>query len=104
MSLPKVRTHKNYQEFVKEQLAPGKIEIPIIFRNVFIKLFHLDLSPVSLILKNRYSHQGPSARDPQDMLRSLLTMTLLGVTFIDEWVVLFRSFPSFTIISGLLPD
>jgi hypothetical protein len=75
MSLPRVRTHKEYREFVKEQLAPGKIEIPIIFRDVFVKLYQLDLSRVSLILKERYSHQGPSARDPQDMLRSLLAMT-----------------------------
>lgn len=103
MSLPKVRTHRNYQEFVKEQLTPGKIEIPIIFRDVFIKLFHLDLSPVSLILKDSYSHQGPSARDPQDMLRSLLAMTLLGVTSIDESVAFLRSFPSLAIISGFLP-
>ncbi len=37
------------------------------------------------------------------MLRSLLAMTLSGVTSIDEWVALLRSFPSLAIISGFLP-
>ncbi len=103
MSLPKIRTHKDYQEFVKEQLTLRGIDVPFIFRDVFIKLFHLDLSPVSLILKERYSHQGASARNPQDMPRSLLAMTLLGVPSIDEWVDFLRSFPSLAIISGFLP-
>lgn len=103
MSSPVARTHKEYQEFVKEQLTLRKIDVPFIFRDAFIKLFHLDLSPVSLILKDRYSHRGTRGRDPQDMLRSLLAMTLLGVTSIDEWVAFLRSFPSLTIISGFLP-
>jgi len=103
MSLPKVRTHKEYQEFVKKELTFRKIEIPFIFQDVFAKLYQLDLSPVSHILKDRYSHRGTRGRDPQDMLRSLLAMTLLGVTSIDEWVAFSRSFPSLAIISGFTP-
>ena len=103
MSSPRARTHKEYQEFVKKELAFRRIEIPLIFQDVFIKLYQLDLSPVSLILEERYSHRGTPTRNPQDMLRSLLAMTLLGVTSIDEWIAFLRSFPSLAILSGFLP-
>jgi len=86
MSSPVVRAHKDYQEFVKEQLTLRKIDIPFVFQDVFIKLYELDLSPLSFILKDRYSHHGSPARDPQDMLRSLLAMTLLGITGVDPIV------------------
>ena len=72
MSLPKARTHKQYQEFVKKEFTLRGIKIPFIFQDVFIKLFYLDLSPVRFILKERYSHQGAPARPPEDMLRSAL--------------------------------
>jgi len=97
------RTHKEYQEFVRKELTLRRIEIPFIFQDVFIKLYHLDLSPVRYILKERYSHQGAPARCPEDMLRSSLAMTLLGITSIDEWVEFLRSFPSLAIISGFSP-
>jgi len=49
MFSPRVRTHKEYQEFVKEQLTLRGIDVPFIFKDAFIKLFHLDLSsPTSL--------------------------------------------------------
>lgn len=104
MSSPMARTHKDYQEFVKKELTFRRIKIPLIFQDVFIKLYELDLSPVSLILKDRYSHRGTPARDPQDMLRSLLAMELSGVTSIDEWVAFLRSFPSLAILSGFTPE
>jgi len=78
ISLPAARTHKEYQEFVKNELALRGIEIPFLFQDVFAKLFYLDLSPVSRILKERYSHQDAPARCPEDMLRSSLAMTLLS--------------------------
>jgi len=104
MSLPVARTHKEYQEFVNKELTLRRIKIPFLFQDVFAKLFYLDLSLVSRILKERYSQQGAPARRPEDMLRSLLTMTLLGITSIDEWVNFLRSFPSLAIISGFLPE
>jgi len=104
MSLPVVRTHKEYQEFVKKELTLRGITVPFLFQNVFIKLYHLDLFPVRCILKKRYFHQGAPARCPENMLRSLLTMTLLGITSIDEWVNFLRSFPSLAIISGFIPE
>ncbi len=104
MSLPRVRTHKEYQEFIKKELAFRKIEVPLLFQDVFVKLYQLDLSRVSLILKDRYSRRGTRGRDPQDMLRSLLAMTLSGVPSIDEWVAFLRSFPSLAIISGFTPE
>jgi len=58
MSSLVARTHKEYQEFVKEQLTLRGMDVPFIFRDVFVKLFHLGLSPVSLILKDCYPHQG----------------------------------------------
>ena len=66
--------------------------------------FYLDLSPVSRILKERYSHRGAPARYPEDMLRLSLAMTLLGITSIDEWIEFLRSFPFLAIISGFLPE
>ncbi|HIE43861.1 MAG TPA: hypothetical protein EYP78_03575 [Candidatus Omnitrophica bacterium] len=104
MSLPKARTHKDYQEFVRKELTLRRIKIPLKFQDVAIKLYQLDLSPVSHILKDRYSHRGTSGRDPQDMLRSLLAMTELGITSIDDWVDSLRSFPELAIISGFLPE
>ena len=104
MSLPAARTHKKYQEFVRKELTLRRIKIPFLFQDVFAKLFYLDLSPVRCILKKRYSHQGAPARRPEDMLRSALAMTLLGITSIDEWVKFLRSFPSLAIISGFLPE
>jgi len=65
MSLPAARTHKKYQEFVRKELTLRRIKIPFLFQDVFAKLFHLDLSPVSRILKERYSHQGAPARRPE---------------------------------------
>ena len=55
-------------------------------------------------LKDCYSHQSSPSRHCEDMLRSLLAMTLLGITSIDEWVNFLRSFPSLAIISGFLPE
>lgn len=104
MSLSVTRTQKEYQEFVEEELTLRRTGIPFIFQDVFIKLFYIDLSPVSHILKGRYSHRGAPARCPQNMLRSLLAMVLSGVTSIDEWVAFLRSFPCLAIISGFTPE
>ncbi|MEA1964687.1 MAG: transposase [Candidatus Aerophobetes bacterium] len=104
MSLPKVRAHKEYQEFVKEQLKAHSLGIPTFFMNVYAKLINLDLSRVNSILKFRYSNRGTPARAPDNMLRSLLAMMLSGITSIDEWIALLRSFPSLAIISGFTPE
>ncbi|MBE0478770.1 hypothetical protein IBX65_06600 [Candidatus Aerophobetes bacterium] len=58
MRVPAARAHKEYQEFVKNEFALRRIKVPSLFQDVFIKLFYLDLSPVSRIPKERYSHQG----------------------------------------------
>lgn len=104
MSLPMARTHREYQEFVKEQLKIHALSIPAFFMDVYVKLINLDLSRVNSILKFCYSNWGTSARAPDDMLRSLLAMALSGITSIDEWVDLLRSFPSLAIISGFTPE
>lgn len=104
MSLPEARTHKEYQEFVRKELTIRGIKIPLVFQDAFVKLHQLDLSPVSHILKDCYSYRGTRGRDPQDMFRSLLAMSLSGGTKIDEWVAFLRSFPSLAIISGFLPE
>jgi len=104
MSLPKVRTHKEYQEFVKEQLKVHALSIPAFFMDVYVKLINLDLSRVNSILKFRYSNRGAPARASDNMLRSLLAMELSGITSIDEWIALLRSFPSLAIISGFTPE
>jgi len=103
MSLPAARTHKQYQQFVRKELNLRGIEISFLFQDVLVKLFYLDLSLVSSILKERYSHQGAPARCPEDMFRSALAMTLLGITSIDEWIQFLRSFSSLAMISRFLP-
>lgn len=95
---------QKYQEFVRKELTLRGIKIPLKFQDVFIKLYHLNLSSVRCILKEHYSHQGAPARCPEDMLRSALAMTELGIIQIDEWVNFLRSFPSPAIISGFLPE
>jgi len=104
MSSPMARTHKDYQEFVKEQIEIRSLSIPAFFMGVYVKLINFDLSRVSSILKFRYSNRGAPARASDNMLRSLLAMVLSGVTSIDEWVAFLRSFPSLAIISGFTPE
>jgi len=58
----KGRTHKEYQEFVKEQLKARSLGIPTFFMNVYAKLINLELSRVNSILKFRYSNRGTPAR------------------------------------------
>ncbi len=70
MSLPVARTHKEYQEFVEEQLKIRSLGIPVFFMDVYTKLINLDLSRVNFILKFRYSKRGAQGRAPDDMLRS----------------------------------
>jgi len=81
MSLSKTRTHKEYQEFVKEQLRVHVLSIPAFFMDIYVKLIDLDLSRVNSILKFRYSNWGTPARAPDDMLRSLLAMGSLRGNF-----------------------
>ena len=104
MSSPRARAHKEYQEFVKEQLKIRSLSIPAFFMDIYLKLINFDLSRANSILKFRYSNIGAPARASDNMLRSLLAMALSGITSIDEWVNLLRSFPSLAIISGFTPD
>ena len=80
MSLPKVRTRKEYQEFVKEQLKARSLGIPTFFMNVYAKLINLDLSRVNSILKFRYSNRGtPARRGGIPCFNFFLRKTLLKV-------------------------
>jgi hypothetical protein len=98
-----LRKHKEYVEYVKEKLK--KIAIPIRHSHIPEKLFLLDLQPLKNVLKQLYSKdKGRPAKPPDDMVRSLVTMTFCGVTSIDKWVALMRSFPFYAIISGFEPD
>ena len=104
MSSPIARTHKEYQEFVKEQLKIRSLGIPAFFMDIYLELINFDLSRANSILKFPYSNIGAPARASDNMLRSLLAMAPSGITSIDEWVDLLRSFPSLAIISGFTPE
>jgi transposase len=104
VALPKLQSLKEYNKFVEQQLQRLEISVPLMHTDTYLALKNIDLSPVRDILKNQYSHLGTPAKAPEDMLRSLLTMTKCGFISIDQWVKAMRSFPFFAVISGFKPD
>lgn len=63
-----------------------------------------DLSPITLLLQDMYSDQGPEPRDPASMLRSFLIFLMTnpekGIT---EWVNVMKRTPIYAILSGFDP-
>ena len=99
-------SHQEYESFVKKMLKRHYTfrKIPILHEHIWQLLFLVDLSFILPILKGSYSEIGCKSNDPQAMLRSLIAMTLCGVTAIEKWVANMRSFPYYAIISGFDPD
>ena len=104
-----VASHQDYQAFVKEYLsvlylARGQLEVLLLYKDVFLKLWLTDLSPALPHLTGLYAASGRPARDPVALFRSLLLMRLLNVSSTDLWVKQLRSFPLWAILSGFPPD
>lgn len=102
--LPHPKTHDEYLEHLSSHLSKPDISIPLRHAHIANLLRGADLSALSKIVKPLYSDRGRPARDPTDMLRSLLAMVLCEFTSIDAWVSAMRSFPYYAIISGFDPS
>ncbi|WP_438349839.1 hypothetical protein ACP8HI_03985 [Paenibacillus sp. FA6] len=82
--------HSNYQDFVLNQLqthfGPGIVIINKDWPLVTI-LWMTDLSPITTLLYDTYSHRGPKPKDPASVLRCyliyLMTHPEKGLT---QWV------------------
>ena len=60
----------------------------------------LDLSPVDLIMQDRYSPFGPEPRLPSDMLRSYLLSLKFKVTSVTTWTSCLKQNFLYAILSG----
>jgi hypothetical protein len=103
--LPNLRSHKEYINFVKQNLDKNKI--PKAHEEVFDKLKLLDLTPIRLIALDLYSPEsGRPASAPEDMMRTYVAMTLCGITSPTKWVNKYLKDESgfYAIISGFMPD
>ncbi len=97
-------SHKEYIQFVETWL--GVVypkEPPAIHAHVATMLMLVDMTPMRGIIQHLYSQVGRPARPPENMLRSLICMTLCGYTSIEKWVATMRSHPFYAIVSGFRP-
>jgi len=103
--LPNIRSHKEYIDFVKQNLNDDII--PKAHEDVFDKLKLLDLTPIRLLALHIYSSRnGRPAFAPEDMMRTYIAMALCGITSPTKWVNKYLKDKSgfYAIISGFMPD
>jgi len=103
--LPNLRSHKEYIEFVQQNLDDDKI--PKAYEDVPDKLKLLDLTPIRLLALPIYSSDsGRPAFAPEDMMRTYIAMTLCRITSPTDWVNKYLKDKSgfYAIISGFVPD
>lgn len=107
---PQTRSQQEYQAFVQQQLKrhytdPGRQRVLLNHANLIAKLWLTDISPVYPLVLPRYrkSKRGAPPRDPGDLLRCWLCMSLAGYTSVNDWVVALRTVPLFAILSGFDP-
>ena len=97
-------SHEEYIQFVETWLGfvypKGP---PPIHAHVATMLMLTDLTPMRKTIEHLYSQMGRPARPPENMLRSLICMTLCGYTSITKWVATMRSHPFYAIVSGFRP-
>ena len=108
---PHTRSHQEYEAFVTEQLRchyidVGQHRVLLLHADLIAKLWLSDLSPVLPLVLPRYSksNRGAPPRDPADLLRCWLCMTLVGYTSVSEWVTAMRTVPLFAILSDFPSD
>ncbi len=75
---PRIQSLQEYQGFVVKQLRRHYIDTP--------------------------SYRGAPPRDPADLLRCWLCMTLAGYTSVSDWVIAMRTVPLLAILCGFAPD
>lgn len=102
--LPNLRSHKEYIDFVKQNLDDS--HIPKAHDDVPDKLKLLDLTPIRLLALPIYSSKnGRPAFAPEDMMRTYIAMTLCGITSPTDWVNDYLKDESgfYATISGFIP-
>jgi len=103
--LPNLRSHKEYIDFVKQNLNDNNI--PKAHDDVPDKLKLLDLTPIRLLAMKIYSSKnGRPAFAPEDMMRTYIAMTLCGITSPTDWVndYLKDKLGFYAIISGFMTN
>ena len=103
--LPGLRSHKEYISFVDKHIQ--SVQIPKAHDDVPDKLRLLDLTPLRLLFLPLYSPSfGRPSFAPEDMMRTIIAMTLCGITSPTDWVNDYLKDKSgfYAIISGFLPD
>lgn len=108
---PQTRSHQEYQAFVSEQLKcqyidSGHATVLFLHADLIAKLWFADLSAAFPLVLPRYSksRRGAPPRDPVDLLRCWLCMTLARYTSVTKWVTAMRTVPLFAILCGFAPD
>jgi hypothetical protein len=101
--LPVLRSHKEYINFVQQNLNDDSI--PKAHDDVPDKLILLDLTPIRLLALQIYKDSGRPAFAPEDMMRTFVAMTLCGITSPTDWVNDYLKDKSgfYAIISGFIP-
>ena len=104
-------SHIAFQEALREALSqeyilPGRIHVLLSNAMLIAKVWLLDLGSLPNWLRPAYAkdERGRPPRDPCTMFRSLLLMTFLHVTGIDDWVLKLSTVPLYAILSGFSPD
>jgi hypothetical protein len=90
------RSHPDYVAFVQHKLTEGKVPEPLRHWLAKDKLRLLDLTSAFPILATLYAQTGRPGIPPEDLLRSLIAMTLCDVTSVDLWVDKMREHPPST--------
>lgn len=97
------RSHPDYVAFVQRKLTEYKVPVPLRHWPAKDKLRLLELTPAFPILATLYAQTGRPGIPPEDLLRSLIAMTLCDVTSVDLWVDKMREHPFYAILSGFDP-
>lgn len=103
-------SHKQYQDsllsFINSYYIDKNDFQPVLRRSKHIvALFIADLSGIFDLVKQTYKNHtwGAKPKDVTALFRSLLLMTYLKFTSIDEWIAEMRSNPLLAILSGFRP-
>lgn len=103
-------SHQQYQDsllsFINSYYIDKNDTQPVLRRSKHIvALFIADLSGIFDLVKQTYKNHtwGAKPKDVTALFRSLLLMTYLKFTSIDEWIAEMRSNPLLAILSGFRP-
>ena len=97
--------HSAYQDRVLTQLRkyyPNAASLSSSTWQIIDKFWHLNLSQVDELMKDRYSVFGPEPRLPSDMLRAILVSAAFKITSYRQFADVLNAYPLHGFISGLV--